>query len=75
MCKELGPRGIRVNVVAPGYILPEPDETHPMAARVGGMTALGRFGTPDEVADAVLFLAGGASAYISGAVLNVDGGI
>jgi 3-oxoacyl-[acyl-carrier protein] reductase len=75
MCKELGPRGIRVNVVAPGMIQTDPDEEHPMAARVRGMTALGRFGTAEEVAGAVLYLAGDGAAYVSGAVLNVDGGI
>jgi NAD(P)-dependent dehydrogenase (short-subunit alcohol dehydrogenase family) len=75
MCKELGPKGIRVNVVAPGMIQTDPAEAHPMAARVRGMTALGRFGTPAEVAGAVRYLAGAGSAYVSGAVLNVDGGI
>jgi NAD(P)-dependent dehydrogenase (short-subunit alcohol dehydrogenase family) len=75
MCKELGPRGIRVNVVAPGMIQTDPDEDHPMAARVRGMTALGRFGTVAEVADAVLYLAGAGSSYVTGVVLNVDGGI
>src|SRR5262245_14463742 len=75
MCKELGPEGIRVNVVAPGMIQTDPAEEHPMAARVKGMTALGRFGTPDEVAACVLFLASTASGYVTGHVLTVDGGI
>jgi len=75
MCKELGPQGIRVNVVAPGMVHDGPADGHPMAARVKGMTALGRFGTSDEIAGSVLFLASDAAAYVSGAVLNVDGGI
>jgi len=77
LCKELGPRGIRVNVVAPGLTETEPGAGLPAAAveRIVGMTALGRICQPADVAGAVLFLAGDTSRYISGATLNVDGGV
>ncbi len=75
--RELGPRGIRVNIVAPGVIISGPDDGPPqaLAGRIRAMTALGRLGTPAEVASAVLFLASDLARYISGATLNVDGGI
>jgi 3-oxoacyl-[acyl-carrier protein] reductase len=77
LSKDLGPRGIRVNTVAPGLTETEPGAGMPPAAlqRIVGMTALGRIGQPEDVAGAVLFLAGDTSRYISGATLNVDGGI
>lgn len=77
LSKDLGPRGIRVNTVAPGLTETEPGAGLPPAAveRIAGMTALGRIGQPEDVAGAVLFLAGDTSRYISGATLNVDGGI
>jgi 3-oxoacyl-[acyl-carrier protein] reductase len=75
--KELGPRGIRVNVGAPGVIATEEAanlsaEQH---ARYRSLTALGRLGTPAEVADVVLFLASDLSRYVTGETVNVDGGI
>jgi 3-oxoacyl-[acyl-carrier protein] reductase len=77
LCKELGPRGIRVNTVAPGLTETEPGAGLPPQAveRIVGMTALGRICQPDDVAGAVLFLAGDTSKYISGVTLNVDGGV
>lgn len=77
LCKEVGPRGIRVNSVAPGLTETEPGAGLPPAAveRIVGMTALGRICQPEDVAGAVLFLAGETSRYISGATLNVDGGV
>lgn len=77
LCKELGPRGIRVNAVAPGLTETEPGAGLPPEAvgRIVGMTALGRICRPEDVAGAVLFLAGDTSAYISGVTLNVDGGV
>lgn len=77
LCKELGPRGIRVNTVAPGLTETEPGAGLPLAAveRIVGMTALGRICQPEDVAGAVLFLAGDTSRYISGTTLNVDGGV
>jgi 3-oxoacyl-[acyl-carrier protein] reductase len=77
LCKEVGPRGIRVNTVAPGLTETEPGGGLPPAAveRIVGMTALGRICQPEDVAGAVLFLAGDTSRYISGVTLNVDGGV
>jgi 3-oxoacyl-[acyl-carrier protein] reductase len=77
LAKELGPRGIRVNTLAPGLI--ETDQaaglTPERRKRYESMLPLGRLGRPEEVADAVLFLAGARSSYINGATLTVDGGI
>jgi 3-oxoacyl-[acyl-carrier protein] reductase len=77
IAREYGPRGITANVVAPGPIdtdmlqaLPE-DARAAMAANV----PLGRVGTADEVAAAITFLASDAAAYVTGAVLPVDGGL
>ncbi|MET0423980.1 MAG: SDR family oxidoreductase [Actinoplanes sp.] len=77
LCKEVGPRGIRVNTVAPALTETEPDAGLPPQAvsRIVGMTALGRICQPDDVAAAVLFLAGDASRYITGVTLPVDGGV
>ena len=73
--KELGPRGIRVNAVAPGAIerveSPRPPEL--IEAFVKD-TALGRTGTPEDIAQAVRFLASDAASFITGEVLTVSGG-
>jgi 3-oxoacyl-[acyl-carrier protein] reductase len=81
LAKEFGPKGIRFNVVALGVIetenfhaLPE-DQRTLMAQRYGAKTALGRLGTPDEVAGAVLWLASDLSRYVTGNTIGVDGGI
>jgi 3-oxoacyl-(acyl-carrier-protein) reductase len=77
LARELAAKGINVNAVAPGFI--ETDMTHgiPEAAldRVKGMTPLGRLGKPEEIADAVVFLAGPHSSYVTGQVLGVNGGM
>ena len=75
--RELGGRGITANVVAPGFIETDmtaglPDDTK--AAYVKAIPA-GRFAQAEEVAAAVRFLASDAAAYVSGAVLPVDGGL
>lgn len=77
LCKELGPRGVRVNLVAPGVVETEPGAQlpPPVYERIKTMTALGRLCTPEEVADVVLFLASDLSRYITGATINVDGGM
>jgi 3alpha(or 20beta)-hydroxysteroid dehydrogenase len=76
-CLELGPRGIRVNTVHPGYI--ETPMTAPAAPAFRGAnvaeTPLGRTGTVDEVAPLVLFLVSDESSFISGAEIPVDGGM
>jgi 3-oxoacyl-[acyl-carrier protein] reductase len=75
LCKELGPRGIRINVIAPGIIATEPGDEHPPAEVIKHMTALGRPGAPEDVAAAAVYLASDAAGYVTGAVLNVDGGM
>jgi len=77
LARTEGPHGIRVNAVGPGFIETEayagwnPDEQ----ARWRSQIPLGRFGRPDEVAEAVAFLASSRAAYISGAILPVHGGL
>ena len=75
--RELASRGITVNAVAPGFVLTEltqdlPDE---LKAQITERTPLGRFGTTEEIAYAVAFLASDEAAYITGQVLAVDGGL
>jgi 3-oxoacyl-[acyl-carrier protein] reductase len=77
LARELGSRGITANVVAPGFIDTDmtaelPDDRK---AQVLGQIPLGRFAEPDEVAAVVAWLAGDAAAYITGAVIPVDGGL
>ena len=75
LCKELGPRGIRVNLVAPGVIDTGQELPEHVRARYESMTALRRLGTPAEIAAAVCFLASDLSAYLTGETIHVDGGI
>jgi 3-oxoacyl-[acyl-carrier protein] reductase len=77
LAREIGSRGITVNVVAPGYI-----ETAMTAAlsedqrkALAGKIALGRLGTGEDVAGAVLYLASDLASYVTGTVLNVSGGL
>jgi len=77
LTRELGGRGITANVVAPGFIETDmtaelPEETQ---KQYKASIPAGRFATPDEVAGAVVWLAGDDAGYISGAVIPVDGGL
>jgi NAD(P)-dependent dehydrogenase (short-subunit alcohol dehydrogenase family) len=74
---ELARHGIRVNCVAPGAVEVERtrQELPDYAGTWGGLTPLGRVGTPDDVARTVLFLAGPESSFITGQTLLVDGGL
>ncbi|MFT4264449.1 MAG: beta-ketoacyl-ACP reductase [Nocardioides sp.] len=75
LARELGPRGVTANVVAPGFI--DTDMTAALSDEqreaIRAQVPLGRYGDPAEVADAVLWLAG--ASYVSGAVIPVDGGL
>ena len=75
--RELASRGITVNAVAPGFVLTELTQDLPdnLKAEITSRTPLGRFGTTEEVADAVAFLASDEAGYITGQVLAVDGGL
>jgi NAD(P)-dependent dehydrogenase (short-subunit alcohol dehydrogenase family) len=77
LARELGPRGVTVNAVAPG-----PFESKMMAQTlrdfgdaIAASSPLGRIGRPDDMAGVALYLAGRAGAYVTGAVIPVDGGI
>jgi 3-oxoacyl-[acyl-carrier protein] reductase len=77
LAREVASRNVRVNAVAPGYIETEMTAKLDEKARqtLIGAIPLGRIGTPENVADAVAFLAGDQSSFITGAVLAVDGGL
>jgi NAD(P)-dependent dehydrogenase (short-subunit alcohol dehydrogenase family) len=75
LARELGPQGITVNLVQPGSTDTDANPADgPAADFQRGMTALGRFGDPKEVANAVVFLASPAASVITGAILTADGG-
>ena len=76
MAKELGPSGIRVNCVAPGAVDTEMNARFSKEAleAVAEESALGYIGKPEEIAEAVFFAASEKASYMTGAVLNVNGG-
>ena len=83
LSNELGPDGIRVNAVAPGWI--DTSFNEPIIAELGGRAAqdvvvkasvpLGRQGTAEEVAEVIVFLASDAASYVNGQTIAIDGGI
>lgn len=78
LAQELGPRGITVNVVAPGATRTEVNGaifTQELETVIAGMTALGRLGQHDDVADVVAFLASDDARWVTGQVLDVSGGL
>lgn len=75
LARELGPQGVTVNLVLPGSTDTDANPADgPAAEFQKGMSALGRFGEPREVANAVVFLASPAASIITGAILTADGG-
>ena len=77
VARELAPRGVTVNAVAPGFIDTDMTRALPEEAK-NALTSgipLGRLGTAQDVADAVAFLCSDHASYITGAVLNVNGGM
>ncbi|MGH3097733.1 MAG: 3-oxoacyl-ACP reductase FabG [Streptosporangiales bacterium] len=77
LVRELGPRGITVNVVAPGFVQTDmtADVAEKRQAEIKDRVPLGRYATSEEVAATVRWLASDEAAYITGAVVPVDGGL
>ncbi len=78
MANELAPHGITVNAIAPGYMVTDNTEAlrndQNRNAQISARIPMGRWGTPDDLATSVLFLASSASAYVTGITVPVDGG-
>ena len=77
LAKELGPSGIRVNCISPGMVDTEMNAgvSEDAAAAIAGETPLGRVGSPEEVAKTMKFLASDDAAFITGQVVDVNGGL
>lgn len=75
--RELGPKGIRVNAVAPGFIATTILNSIPekVIQQIASRVALGRLGKPEEIASVYAFLASDDASYINGAVIEVSGGL
>ena len=75
LARELGPNEITVNVVQPGSIDTDMNPAHgPFGDTLRQFMALGHYGAPEDIADAVAFLASPKAKYITGSTLTVDGG-
>jgi NAD(P)-dependent dehydrogenase (short-subunit alcohol dehydrogenase family) len=79
MATELSPQGIRVNCVAPGFIATDMsakalDNDPARKQKVMGRTPMGKLGEPADVAEAVYYLATDSAKYVTGVILQVDGG-
>ena len=75
LARDLGPLGITINNVQPGPTDTEMNPADgPFSAAMRGYTALGRFGTGDEIASLVEYLAGPGGGFVTGASINIDGG-
>lgn len=76
VAKEMAPRGVTVNAVAPGFITTDMTDDLPNTDEILKFIPLGKFGQPEDIAGMVRFLAADpAAAYITGQVMNVDGGM
>jgi len=77
LARELGSRGITANVIAPGFVDTAMTAvlSEERTKEILGAVPLGRYASPDEIAGTVVFLAGDAASYITGAVIPVDGGL
>jgi NAD(P)-dependent dehydrogenase (short-subunit alcohol dehydrogenase family) len=77
LAKEVGMEGVRVNAIRPGMIVTEIHEAHGGQATIDAVAPtvpIGRAGSPDEIAEAALWLASDAASYVHGAVIEVSGG-
>jgi NAD(P)-dependent dehydrogenase (short-subunit alcohol dehydrogenase family) len=75
LARELGPKEVTVNIVQPGSIDTEMNPAHgPYADTLRQFMALGRYGAPEDIANAVAFLASAKAQYVTGSTLTVDGG-
>ena len=77
LSKEVGKFGVTVNAIAPGFIRTKLTEIIPekFKTQITMLTSLGRFGEPEEVADLIVFLASDKASFITGAIINIDGGL
>ena len=77
LAREVGPRGITVNAIAPGFIKTDMTDALPEEQKefLANQIPLGRLGTVEEIAESVLFLAGDSGAYITAQTLHVNGGM